>query len=139
MENTENTVNPLIEKEKFLLEQVLGKKVKLNNGQIITNVHKNILSNNQKSLLGRTNVDGFGLLFQLSDIDVIINDFDISNIAEIENDLAEAINQILVKHNIRTDYSKDGAGQWINLNINFKYMYNDGANKLNNLELSFKH
>ena len=57
---------------------------------------------------------------------------------KIENELAEAIFNVLVKNNVRTSYHENGNAVFLELHIECKYLYNMGVAKLIDLEIDSK-
>ena len=57
---------------------------------------------------------------------------------ELENELAEAIFKVLTKNNVKTGYHENGNGQYLDVKIDFKYLYNQGDAKLIDLDVSNK-
>lgn len=45
---------------------------------------------------------------------------------KLENELASAIMMVLMKH-IKTDYNEKGLGEFLQCKIDFKYLHNQGA------------
>ena len=48
------------------------------------------------------------------------------DLQKIENELANAIMRVLVKH-IKTGYDKTGMGEFLDCKIDFKYLHNKGG------------
>lgn len=54
---------------------------------------------------------------------------------KLENDLANAIMMILIKH-IKTGYDEKGMGEFLQCKINFKYLHNAGGAFVRDLEFT---